>query len=118
MVVLSAVLLSSCASSAWVKEGVTEQTRNADRADCLQRAQREARDLAWEHRFEAWWPYSPDGYYDYPDRYWPYAWQGYYGPLFYPGSGIDNDTYRLTNFCMRSKGYTLAEIGKKNQDAD
>ena len=109
VLVASTALLSSCAPAAWVKQGVTDQRRSADQAQCLQRAQREARDLAWRHRFEAWWLYPFYGDSDYPYHYRPYAWQWGYGPLFSYEDSLDNDTLSLTNFCMRSKGYTLAE---------
>lgn len=118
MFVASTILLSSCAPAAWVKQGVPEQARKADQADCMLRAQREARDLAWRHRFESWWLYPPYGYYYYPYHFRPYAWRWGYGQLFPYNDYLDDDTLSLTNFCMRSKGYTLAEggSGKKAND--
>lgn len=115
----AAVLLSSCTEMAWVKQGVTEQTRNADRTACRQMAQREAGDLAWEHHFDDWWPYNryPVAF-DHPYRVWPYAWQWGYGEPFDHGLSLRNDTSRLTSFCMRAKGYTLAETGGERRTGD
>jgi|GEM_PF-2916479 len=118
-ILVAAVLLSSCTDMAWVKQGATEQTRNADRNACRQMAQREASDLAWEHHFDDWWPYYHHPWaYSHPYRIWPYSWQWEYGEPFDYGFSLQNDTSRLTNFCMRAKGYTLTETGGKGKSGN
>jgi len=115
-ILAAAVLLSSCTDMAWVKQGVTEQTRTADQSACRQMAQREAGDLAWEHQFDTWWPeYRHPGTFSHPYRVLPYPWQWEYGEPFDYGLSLQNDTSRLTSFCMRVKGYTLAETDGKGK---
>ena len=100
------LLIGGCASVEWAKSGVTPEERAADVQECQQNAWREAN-----------WSYL--------DRTYPYggAWV-YPDPLGRPLVGYPSAPFadpfgnrymtemRLADFCMRSKGYDLAEVKK------
>jgi uncharacterized protein YceK len=98
------LLLSGCATVEWSKPGVTPEERLADTQQCQQHAWQEA-NWRWLDRT---YPYG--GAWVYPDPL-GRPWVGYPYPAYANPFG---DRYmiemQLTDFCMRSKGYDLAEM--------
>jgi hypothetical protein len=87
--------LSACAlpETRWVKEGADEKATSSDLVACRNAAQQET--------FDA----SP--YYGFGPPFWHFRRWGYYG--YYGGDRFYTEG-RLTDFCMRNKGYALITI--------
>ncbi|HZE60872.1 MAG TPA: hypothetical protein VE085_09965 [Burkholderiales bacterium] len=100
------LLIGGCASVEWSKPGVTAQERAADAQACQQDARRAA---SWQV-LDRTYPYG--GAWVYPD---PLG-RPLVGYPSAPSGDPFGDRYmiqmRLTDFCMRSKGYDLAEVKK------
>ena len=100
------LLIGGCASVEWTKPGISVEERAADVQQCQQNAWREAN---WSY-LDRTYPYG--GRWIYPDPLgrplagYPYA---PYGDPF--GNRYMIET-QLADFCMRSKGYDLAEVKK------
>ena len=93
--------LSGCAPMQWIKDGAVPATEalEQDTAMCRQHAWREAQYNSWAYRPYGWTPYAGGR------RFvggWPYG--PFYDPFF--------EEARLTDFCMRAKGYQLVPIEK------
>ncbi|TWT10542.1 hypothetical protein [Reyranella sp. CPCC 100927] len=99
---LAALTLGGCGQYAWERPDTTEATLVADQKDCRQQAYSEAfRSYAFYTGFPLMGP-SYWGYRSYPD-YWYWRQRLESERFFYES--------RLTNFCMRNKGYTLVKVG-------
>ena len=91
--------LAACAPLQWMRSDATPEQATADEKACRQAAWQEA-----NHRYLGYGPFSPWVYRDVFGR-----------PLFYPPGGPFFDPYfdryieesRLSDFCMRAKGYEL-----------
>jgi hypothetical protein len=99
---LAAVLgLAGCETYTWERAGTTEETLKADYRDCRQQAQSEA---FRSYAFYTGFPIMGPGYWGY--RYYPDYW--------YWRQRLESERFfyenRLTNFCMRNKGYTLVKV--------
>jgi hypothetical protein len=97
-------LVSACAfpETRWEKAGVDEKVTANDLTDCRRAARREA--------FETW------PYFTYGPPYWGFPYWGWgpsYRGLPYWNRYSSNQFYaesRLTDFCMRNKGYQLVTV--------
>jgi hypothetical protein len=96
-----ALLVAGCEKYTWDRPGVSDEATQADYRDCRQQAQTEA---FRTYAFYSGFPIMGPGYWGYraqPD-YW--FWR----------QRIDSERFfyenRLTNFCMRNKGYTLVKV--------
>ena len=104
--VAAALALAGCDKYAWERPGTTDTVLQGDYKDCRQQAQQEAfRSYAFYTGFPIMGP-------------------GYWGFRHYPDYGywrqrVDSDRFfyenRLTNFCMRNKGYTLVKVDDNYQ---
>ena len=97
--VAATALAAACTPMQWVKEDATPQQLNEDSIQCQQDAWREARLRIWYYRPlpSIGWPYGPAG-----DPFWdPYL-----------------EESRLTQFCMRSKGYELQPVEKAKEQVE
>jgi hypothetical protein len=98
---------AACAPMEWTKSDAGPAQMEADLKACRQLAWREA----------GWAPYGywyggigPLGYYDpFAHRMYPYP---YYTPFADPYGGRFLEEARLTDFCMRAKGYQLEPVKK------
>lgn len=104
-VLASILLLSGCAPMHWVKQDADAEQLATDRRECQEQAYREA-----QTRF-AWLP----------GRMGPTFFHGPFnrrfnlypiGPFADPYGEQFMEEFRLTNFCMRVKGYELAPAAK------
>ncbi|MBS0520843.1 MAG: hypothetical protein JSR90_19240 [Proteobacteria bacterium] len=92
-------LASACSfpETRWEKAGSDEKATAADLSDCRRAARQEA--------FDAW------PYFVYGPPYWGWG-PPYWGPPYW--SGVSSDRFynegRLTDFCMRNKGYRLVTV--------
>jgi hypothetical protein len=104
--VAAALAVAGCDKYAWERPGVTEEALQADYKDCRQQAQSEA---FRTYAFYSGFPIMGPGYWNY--RYQPDYW--------FWRQRIDSERFfyenRLTNFCMRNKGYTLVKIDENVQ---
>jgi hypothetical protein len=95
---LTGAALAGCTPMQWVdmRTGSTEGSDTA-LADCRNKA----RDEAWRSSWLASWP---------PAFYQPYPRYPGWGRPFWINRPLNDDLYlRLTDFCMRSKGYRLVD---------
>jgi hypothetical protein len=95
--------LGACESYTWERAGATDLTMQTDYRDCRQQAQSEAfRSYAFYSGFPLMGPI-----------YWGYRYQPDY---WYWRQRLDSERFfyenRLTNFCMRNKGYTLVKVNE------
>jgi len=99
-----ALLLAACTPMQWTRDGAPPDaaTLERDSSDCRLQAWREAQYRAWT--------YAPMGPIVIRDgrRFvgWPYR------PYAYPYADPFLEESRLTDFCMRNKGYELAPVEK------
>jgi len=99
---IAAFALAACTPMQWIKDGAVPATEafEQDASMCRQHAWREAQYHAWAYRPYGWTPYAGGR------RFiggWPYG-PGYpFGDPFF-------EEARLTEFCMRSKGYELVPV--------
>lgn len=106
--VAAAVLLAGCTAMQWVKQDATPAQIEADAQYCQQEAWREAQYRAWAYR-----PFAPLLLRDPAGR--PYvAWNS---PLYDPFGDRFMEESRLTQFCMRAKGYRLEPVEKPERAA-
>ena len=95
-----ALLVAACTPMQWVRPDVTPEQAVADEALCRQAAWREANLVGVEYGlFDPWMNRDVFG----RPLFYPPA-----GPFFDPLLNRDWDEARLSDFCMRSKGYELA----------
>jgi hypothetical protein len=102
------LLLGGCTAYEWYQPGVTPEQVRADRSDCARAADREA--------FFAYGPpfFATPSWYLSPYCGWSCAHSRYQHDQFYYRFQRDNEVRRLTDFCMRSKGYALREIAPQS----
>jgi hypothetical protein len=100
------LLLAGCASVEWAKPGVSADERTADMRACQQDAWRAA---SWQvlDRTSAY-----GGTWVYPDPLGRPVLGYQYAPYGDPFADRYMMEMRLADFCMRSKGYDLAEVKK------
>jgi hypothetical protein len=104
IVMAAAVLVSACTPMEWVKPDTTAEQLRDDAIYCQQEAWREARLRGWYNR-----PFAPVFIRDPSGRAvmgWPY------GPAGDPFGDPYLEENRLTQFCMRAKGYELQPVEK------
>jgi len=103
----SAILLllaAACAPMEWARPDATPEQAAADAQHCEQEAWREAR---W-----AYLGYGPFAPWMYRDAYGtPFVGRPF-GPFYDPLGDRYMEESRLSNFCMRAKGYELAPAPK------
>lgn len=100
------LLISGCATVEWSKPGVSAEERAADTRACQQDAWRAA---SWQV-LDRTYPYGGAWVYPDPLRR-PMA--GYpYAPFGEPFADRYMMEMRFADYCMRSKGYDLAEVKK------
>jgi hypothetical protein len=104
--VLLALLLAAagCAPLYWVRADTEPEQLERDMAQCRQQAWREASWRTWLYR-----PFGPTVIQDLNGRrflVWPY------GPFSDPFGDRFFEEARLTDFCMRNKGYDLVPADK------
>jgi hypothetical protein len=107
MIVAIAALMSACTPMQWVKPDATAVQLREDSIHCQQEAWREARMRSWYYR-----PFAPVFIRDASGRNflgWPY------GPYGDPFGDPYLEESRLTQFCMRSKGYALQPVEKPKE---
>jgi hypothetical protein len=100
--ILLLVLAAACTPMQWVKPGASPDQFNLDAAQCQQEAWREARWRSFLYR-----PLGPTLLHDRfgrPLMGWPYS------PFGDPFGDEFMEESRLTNFCMRAKGYELVPV--------
>jgi|1185.fasta_scaffold587594_2 hypothetical protein len=97
--------LSACTPMQWMRDGAVPSAEllEQDSSSCRQNAWREAQYRAWAYR-----PYGSMVPFAGGRRFigWPY------GPAAYPFGDPFFEEARLTDFCMRAKGYELVPIEK------
>ena len=101
----AATAITACTPMQWVKADATPERLQEDSIHCQQEAWREARTRSWYYR-----PFSPVFIRDASGRNflgWPY------GPYSDPFGDPYLEESRLTQFCMRSKGYELQPVDPK-----
>ena len=105
-VLLAAFLLviAACTPMEWVRSDVTPAEAEADARLCEEQAWREA---SWRYSGH----YGAFGPWAYRDAFGRriVGWPGYFGD---PFGDRFMEEQRLTNFCMRAKGYELAPAEK------
>jgi hypothetical protein len=103
-IAFAALLLSACTPMQWVRSDVTAEQAAADEELCRQAAFREAR-----FQYLGYGAFGPWMYRDTFGRpiFFPPG-----GPFFDPTMERYYDESRLTDFCMRSKGYQLEPLPK------
>lgn len=114
---LTLALATGCSfpETRWEKSGTDERIAAIDLSACYQAARQEVRQEAFET-----WPYAAYGppYWGFPYWNWgmPYWGSGipYWGPVYW--AQADSFRFhmegRLTDFCMRSKGYQLVTVSQ------
>jgi hypothetical protein len=100
-------LTAACTPMQWVKEDATAQQLKEDSIQCQQDAWREARMRIWYYR-----PLGASFTRDNPSIGWPY------GPSGDPFWDPYLEESRLTQFCMRSKGYQLQPVEKPREQVE
>jgi hypothetical protein len=108
---VAVLALSACTPMQWMRDGAVPATDalEQDASTCRQQAWREAQYRAWSYR-----PLGPIMMRNGSGRSfvgWPY------GPYSYPFGNPFFDEARLTDFCMRAKGYELVPVEKKDDPA-
>ena len=106
---LAAVLLvaaAACAPMEWTRGDATPEQISADMRACRDQAWREA---SWSSLAYGSWgpPLFADPFFGRRYLGWPYA-----SPFGDPFGDRFLEEARLTNFCMRAKGYDLAPLKK------
>ena len=106
---LAAVLLAAlaaCAPMEWTRSDATPEQMAADMRACRDQAWRET---SWSSLSYGSWgpPMLSDPYFGRRYLGWPY-----YSPFGDPFGDRFLEESRLTNFCMRAKGYDLAPVTK------
>ncbi len=106
--IFAVLALAGCDEHTWERPGTTDVTRQGDRNDCRQQARSEA---FRSHAYHSGFPIMGPAYWGF--RYQPdyRSWRQRLDsePVFYQN--------RLTNFCMRNKGYTLVRLEEGYRDA-
>lgn len=100
----AAAALGACTPMQWVKVDAGPAQLERDLAECRQQAWRESRLRAWNWHYP---PFGPTAFRDATGRLhyvWPYA------PFADPWGDPFFEESRLTQFCMRAKGYELRAI--------
>lgn len=95
----AALLLAACTPMVWVKEDAPEQAAEQALAQCRREAWSEARYLEWRYRAMA--PLHVYDRFGRPHYAWPHR------ALYDPFGRRFMEESRLTDFCMRAKGYHL-----------
>jgi hypothetical protein len=93
--------LCGCTPMAWVKEDSTPQQVSEDLGRCQQDAWQEARAYNWYYR-----PMSPAFASPMGGRFFVSPGAPYYDPFYDPAM----QEARLTQFCMKNKGYELKRV--------
>lgn len=98
------MLVGGCANYEWYQPGIGPEQVRFDRSDCARAADREA--------FFAYGPpfFATPAWYLSPYCGWGCAHSRYHNDQFFYRFQRDSEVQRLTDFCMRSKGYALREI--------
>ncbi|SRR5260221_10131346 len=107
--ILAAALAAACTPMQWVKQDATPEQLREDSIQCQQDAWLEARMRSWYYR-----PLAPMFIRDSLGNRllaWPY---GGYDPLGDPYM----EEVRLTQFCMRNKGYALQAVEKPKEQVE
>lgn len=100
-----AAALAACAPMQWVKQDAAAGELETALAECQREAWREAQWRAWAYQ-----PMFPFVYQDALGRRYV-AWPG--SPFADPFGSQFLEESRLTNFCMRAKGWELEPLEKK-----
>lgn len=105
---VAVLALSACTPLQWMREGVVPDPTvlEKDSTTCRQDAWREAQYRSWAYRSSGPMVLRDGGV----RRFvvWPYGYGAYADPFF--------DEARLTDFCMRAKGYELVPIEKEPKE--
>ncbi len=104
--VLLSLLAAACTPMEWIRADATPEQVAADMKACRQQAWREATWLSFNGYYRTYGPffYDPFGR---PYHGWPY-----YSPFADPWDDRFLQESRLTDFCMRAKGYALEPVKK------
>ena len=102
---VAVLALTACTPMQWMRDGAVPapEALEQDASTCRQHAWREAQYRAWAYR-----PFGPFTMRDASGRRfigWPY------GPYPFGGDPFFEEA-RLTDFCMRAKGYELVPVEK------
>jgi hypothetical protein len=100
LVILAAATLAACTPMAWVKDDTAPEQQNKDLANCQRDAFHEARANTWYYRPIG--PYMGGG----SGRFVISPGAPYYDPFYDPYL----EEARLTQFCMKNKGYELKPV--------
>jgi len=103
IVVILAAALTACTQMVWVKDDAAPEQMSQDLERCQQDAWREARFYSWYYR-----PFGPFIGSDALGRPHNFPASPYYDPFGDP----QMEEARLTQFCMRNKGYELKPVDK------
>jgi hypothetical protein len=95
----AALLIAACAPMQWVRSDVTPEQAAMDEELCRQ--------AAWQETNYRYLDYGPFGPWMNRDTFGHPLFYPPYGPFFDPYMDRAYDETRLTDFCMRSKGYQL-----------
>ena len=97
-------LLGGCTAYEWYQPGIGPEQVRVDRFDCARAADREA--------FFAYGPpfFASPAWYLSPYCGWRCAHSRFHNDQFFYRFQRDSEVRRLTDFCMRSKGYALREV--------
>ena len=105
LVILAAAALAACTPMAWVKEDTTPEQQNQDLANCQRDSWHEARANTWYYRPLGPYMTPPIG-----GRFVISPGAPYYDPFYDPYL----EEARLTQFCMKNKGYELKPAEKRD----
>lgn len=95
---LGLTALAACTPMRWDKPNASPEVSQADLADCRNQASREAFQYSFAYGYGPFYMFGPR--YRYSPFWRPYGFYGIADDRFYQEN-------RLTNFCMRNKGYEL-----------
>lgn len=102
--------VAACASMEWTRGDASSEQREADMTACRDLARREATRMAWGGYYYYYGGIGPPGYMD-PFGPRTYAWP-YYSPFADPYGYRFLEEARLSDFCMRARGYELTPLKK------
>jgi hypothetical protein len=100
----AALILGACTAMQWVRPDATPEQVAADEEHC--------RDEAWRETRLRYLGYGPFGPWMTRDVLGRPLFYPPYGPFFDPAMDRYYDESRLTDFCMRAKGYQLESAPK------
>lgn len=103
----ASVVVAACTPMQWVKQDATPEQLQEDSIHCQQEAWREARTRSWYYR-----PIAPILGASGRHFAWPY------GPYGDPFGDPYIEEARLSQFCMRSKGYEMQPVEKPKEQVE